>query len=154
MGSFEDVFVEKLGKALIDCAEARQAVPLDWGTEIQNQCRRDIAAAMGILQPPGTSIGTRWDGQAYSWSAVVFDIAVGKPVDYERRIRDLAVRITGYAMVGRSAVEHLQRLLDTYDAQRYKSRIPDHAKTQLSAAEKCFQSVIDGLGDEGVYPWL
>jgi hypothetical protein len=67
MGSFEDVFVEKLGKALIACAKARQAVPLDWGTEIQSQCRRDIT--------------------------------VGKPVDYERRIRDLAVRITGYAMV-------------------------------------------------------
>ena len=75
-------------------------------------------------------------------------------MDYERRVRDLACRLAGYALLGQSVLKHLERLLDTYDARRYVASMPPRTQKRLASAVRQLQAVVGAVGDDGVYPWL
>ena len=85
MSTPEDYFTGKVGDALVACAKAREAVPLEWGEAKQECMRRNIAAAMGLLQPPDVGLCVTQDRQTYEWWATVCDVTPENPPDYERR---------------------------------------------------------------------
>ncbi len=149
-----DVFFDRIGKALIACVQARECVPMDWNDDNQDRMRQHIALAMGLLQPPGATVGVFGDPQTEQLSTAAGDIKPDSTLDCERRVRALPIRVAAYAILGQTVVKNLKRLLNTYDAQRYEANLPPEIRKQLDAAAECFRAIDDAVGDDGVYPWL
>jgi len=66
----------------------------------------------------------------------------------------LACRLASYALLGQSVLKHLEQLLNAYDAQRYETKLPPDIRKRLTSVVRQLQAVVEGVGDDSVYPWL
>ena len=159
MGEPEDYFIEKLCDALAACARARELVPLEWDEETQDEVRRQIAVAMGLVQPPGMEFGVLKDPETLRWEAwcyVMDDKSMEWEAGYRKaeRATSAAMRLTGYALFGQVVLKRITKLLSLPDAQRHKHKLSAQFGKRISSGQRALQEVLDAVGDDGVYLWL
>ena len=159
MGEPEDYFIEKLCDALAACARARELVPSEWDAETQDDVRRQIAVAMGLLQPPGMAISVTKGRETLRWDTCLFDMDddrtdSGRPINQEHRVRSVASRLTAYARLAQSILTRLEQLLQSYEARAYRAKLTPEEGANFLASSKTISTVLHALGDDGIYPWL
>ena len=154
MGSPDDYFVEKTGKALVACAELRDLIPAEWEQNVQERVRRDIAVAMGLLQHPEMVVCVTHDRGALRRDAQVVDVDLGGLPTQEKSLRTTASRLTAYASLTHRLLEKVPKLLDSPDGQYYAAKLLAKDREHFARGTEAVRAVLNAVGDDGIFPWL